>query len=230
MEFTLENQMTEPARQWLASQGLTVRAESPVPWGLCDRIGCEPNKIHVARRLHQRQFQIVGSHMRVLLLSMIPDDAAARGITLRQIRKRIGDAAADDAIERDLRELVRRRFVEITPSGAYKSRNGWKPLHRRLVAVELKIGRVPDALAQAQRNLGFADESYVGLPMSLAERMAANTRRLRFTDIGVGLLGVSAERCRVLIRPEPNEAILDRLLQTRVVERFWCAFKRDMST
>jgi hypothetical protein len=228
MEFALESEMHAPASEWLHSLGLVVRSESPVPWGICDLIGCKPNLVHVDRRLSRGQTQILGSHTRALLFSMIPDENERDGITLSELRDRIGNDHVNRHLECEIETLVRRRFVEVTSSG-YKARNGWKPLHRRLVAIELKLRRVPTALGQARRNLGFADESYVGLPMPLAKRLAA-CRRSRFTDQGIGLLGVAEGGCRVLIRSRPAAAVLDDILQTVIVERFWRDFKKDRST
>ncbi len=218
--------MHAPAIKWLQSRGFLVRTESPLPWGICDVVACKPNSANLSRRLAHGQVHVLGSHLRALLFSVIPH-AAPASMTLGDLCARFSGHEAS-GIERELETLVRRRFVDVTPSGAYRARNGWTPLHSRLLAVELKLRRVTAALGQARRNLAFADESYVGLPMSLAKRMASGSRR-RFSDYGVGLIGVAKGDCRVLIASKPKPGAVDKVLQATIVERFWRDFKKGRS-
>ena len=42
------------------------------------------------------------------------------------------------------------------------------PLHDRIVAVEMKLSGIADALDQALQNKAFAEESYVAFPTDVA--------------------------------------------------------------
>jgi hypothetical protein len=67
-------------------------------------------------------------------------------------------------LERDLRALIADRFVVVKKNGSFQKVNGWAPLHQRIVAVELKLRRISEALSQGLSNRTFATESYVALP------------------------------------------------------------------
>ena len=96
------------------------------------------------------------------------------------------------------------------------------PIHERLVAVELKLSRIEEAMHQAMNNLGFADESYVALPAVVARRVASNPSRWsEFFDAGVGLLSVSRHRCDVLMQPHKAAGWPDPAIQLYCAEKFW---------
>jgi len=74
----------------------------------------------------------------------------------------------------------------------------WDPNYR-IVAVEAKLSRWRDALAQATSYRTYADESYVALPVRQA--MTAAKSRDLFDAAGVGLLSTdSTGRINVLLR------------------------------
>ena len=105
-----------------------------------------------------------------------------------------------------------------------RRRGEWKPLHSRLVAVELKLSRVADALHQAYNNLLAVDESYVAFPRDMAQHVAARRGRWSLWDRywvhGIGLLAVDDGACSVLIPVRPNAEADPRQLG-RQVEKFW---------
>ena len=100
------------------------------------------------------------------------------------------------------------------------------PLHKRLVAVELKLARTDDAFVQAVNNLGFADESYVALPAERARRLAQSKSRSAFTAKGIGLLAVGCEDCRTILKARPLRRHPNSPIQHYCVERFWQHFLR----
>jgi hypothetical protein len=77
-------------------------------------------------------------------------------------------------------------------------------------------------------NLGFADESYVGLPDEAARRVLSNASRWSdFFDAGVGLLGVAREACEVLVPARKTRNWTDAAIQLYCVEKFWRSRLRD---
>jgi len=98
-----------------------------------------------------------------------------------------------------------------------RRQRGWRPLHTRLVAVELKLTRVAQALRQALAYRAFFPEVYVAFPAEVAESVRSSGRFLN----GVGLLSVTPAGCRVLIEAgEPHEGLTDWNVE-RQVNKFW---------
>jgi len=227
MTFSYEREMLEPAVRWLRSQGLLVKKEFPTPWGICDLVGCSLNKNKVKKRLALRQMRPIGSLLRVHLLSLVPDQIDGASVTAEDLHRAFAGYLDKDRIAQELTRLVKGRFVEITDSGAFYKVNGWMPLHKRLVAVELKLSRVDDALHQAINNLGFADESYVAMPTLIAKRVAGSKAAARFRGKGIGLLGVDRRSCKVVLKAVTHKAGDDAVVQEHAIERFWLAHLRD---
>jgi len=111
--------------------------------------------------------------------------------------------------------------VEQVDGRTYSRHYRWLPLHKRLVAVELKLARTDDALAQAVNNLGFADESYVALPADRARRLRKSQLHSAFAERGIGLLAVGREDCRVVLKARPARRHANSPIQHYCVERFW---------
>jgi len=82
-------------------------------------------------------------------------------------------------------------------------KRGWRPLHTRLVAVELKLDYVRQAIRQARGYQCAFEETYVALPRDRAEAVVANRRQAenlsRLHAHGIGLLGVSERDCAELL-------------------------------
>ena len=217
MPFSLESEMTRPVSIWLAKQRLLTKAEFELPWGVCDLVGLSFNKNHVRQRLALRQYRPIGPLKRVDLLCSIPEKESGVAVTLEGLR---GVTASALTLESDVQRLIEDKFVVVDGCGNLQKRNGWAPLHRRIVAVELKRFRVSEALSQAVSNRAFATESYIALPKGTAERIAFGTRSTEFKEQGVGILSVSPSSCRLVLRScEPIEH--DVALQMHCVERFW---------
>lgn len=221
MVFSYEREMLEPAARWLRDQGLMVKTEFPTPWGICDLVGCSLNKNRVRKRLNLRQTKPIGSLLRVHLLSLIPDEPDGRGIRIEDLHRVFGGYLDKERIGHEVARLVRDHFVEPTDFGTFYKVNGWMPLHKRLVAIELKLSRVDDAFRQAINNLGFADESYVAMPAQMARRLATHKTHARFKSKGIGLLAVDPGGCEVILKAVIRGARDDLVVQEHSVERFW---------
>jgi hypothetical protein len=221
MQFDYEHQMVEPAEAWLKSKGLMVKREFPTPWGICDLVGCSFNKHNVRKRLQLGQKRPVGSHLRVILLSEIPEETARHSIAPSRLAEMFSDFFETDRIVSELNRLERDRFVRRTPSGSIYKLNGWMPLQRKMVALELKLSRIQDVLRQAITNLEFADESYVGLPMETASRLVRSNAVSPFVERGIGIVGLKREDYRVFRSPKCRKKRTDPVLQAYCVEQFW---------
>jgi hypothetical protein len=220
MAFEYEREMVEPAVQWLRGQGLRVKREFPTPWGICDLVGCSLNRNKVRTRLRLRQTKPIRSQLRVHLLSLIPEKG--QGSVGVDDLHRVFDPYLDrERIERELMRLQKDRFIQPAGHDTFDKINGWMPLHKRLIAVELKLSRIDDALCQAINNLGFAGESYVGLPLDVATRLVKGRRKADFVERGIGVLAVGADCCRVVLRAARQGRNEERTTQTYAVERFW---------
>ncbi len=224
MQFEYEYQMVKPAEAWLQSKGLMVKREFPTPWGICDLVGCSFNKRNVKKRLRLGQKKPIGSHFRTMLLSHIPEENEACPIDPAHLIGIFSEFFNDERIISELNRLERDKFVRKTNSGSFYKLNGWMPIHKKLVALELKLSRVQDVLNQAIANLEFADESYVGLPKTTADNLLLSGRVREFVDLGIGVLVITAEKCQLLVKSKPTNATPDSVLQNYCIERFWRAF------
>ncbi len=105
-------------------------------------------------------------------------------------------------------------------------KRGWRPLHTRLIAVELKLSRIGEVIRQARENLHGAEESWIAMPLEIACRAAANPKHW---DAGetqsygdtrwIGILGVAAN-CEI-IRPARRSEWATAMAVERQVEKFW---------
>lgn len=221
MPFRCEAEMAEPAERWLISQGLQVKREFSLPWGTCDLVACSLNKHKIRKRLSLRQSRPLGPPERILVLMGIPDEQEETSISPKRLARSLAGVLDGPRIAREVERLVRDRLVRKTDKGTLQRSNGWLPLHRRLVAVELKLSRVVEALNQASCHLGCVDEAYVGFPRDLARRVVRSSSRRSFAERGVGILGVTPDGCRVLLRARLRGARPDAVLQAHCTERFW---------
>jgi hypothetical protein len=229
MLFRRENEMTEPVRRWLNRQHLLIKSEFGLPWGICDLVGLSFNETQVAKRLSFRQRRPIGPLQRIELLSHIPDQESGLAITFNRLQKTAGHVSFATTLERDLRTLIADRFVVAKKNGALQKLNGWAPMHGRIVAVELKLSRISEAISQALSNRAFATESYIALPAKIAERFASSARQAEFTKPGVGILAVGKSTCRVVL-PASQAVEPDVTLQMHCVERFWRTRDNSSST
>lgn len=216
--FRLEREMTPIAAAWMAERGLTVRHEFETPWGSCDLLGVQFDEEKVRHRLAHGQREAIGPPERVRLLHRIPEE---RAITMERLAKLMGHELAHDLLSADLTLLLDRKFVVSPRAGQYRRINGWDPISKSIVAVELKLARVTDALAQARTNRLVADESYVGLPADTADRVLQGHNRAMFEEHGVGLLRITRTSCNIVLAATSQPRRQDPALRTHCLERFW---------
>jgi hypothetical protein len=229
-EFKLERQMAPLVREWLQKAHLTVKSEFSLPWGICDFVGISLNLNNVRKRLSLRQTKPIGPIQRVQLLQHIPDKDTGHSISVQQLERTCMRETLSRSFRTEVDKLIADRFVSKTGSGSLQKLNGWMPLQKRIVAVELKLARVSDAICQAAANKAFATESYVALPWQLAYRHAKGARASGFLEAGVGVLAVTERGCRVVLRPSSFGIQTDPTLQIHCVERFWRSRGSSTST
>jgi hypothetical protein len=218
--FAQERDMSAIVQSWLLGQRLRVKAEYVSPWGICDFVGLSFDPQRVRTRLRLRQRRPIGSLLRVTILHRIPDEQEG-STTLRRLQHEFASLMEAQQLAEEVTKLAAGRFVRILDDGRLQKLNGWAPLHRRIVAVELKLSRVQEALAQATSHLRFATEVFVAFPTPLAQRIVLDRRAHLFHSAGVGILAVSEHGCRAVLRPREREFLADPILQAHCVERFW---------
>lgn len=79
-------------------------------------------------------------------------------------------------------------------------------VNEKVHAFEAKLRDWKVALHQARRNTCYAHYSYVVLPEEKAKKLL--TKRLDFEKFGVGLISVSATKCRVAIRATKHKPLM----------------------
>jgi hypothetical protein len=221
MQFEYEYQMVKPAEAWLKSKGLMVKREFPTPWGICDLVGCSFNKRNVSKRFRFGQKKPIGSHFRTMLLSHIPDENESHTIKPAHLVEIFSEFFDEERIISELNRLEKDKFVKQTNSGLFYKLNGWMPLHKKIIALELKLSRVQEVLRQAISNLEFANESYVGLPMETARRLVRSSAVSPFIKHGIGIVALKEESYKVLRSAKHGVKRSDPILQAHFAERFW---------
>lgn len=213
--------MARPVIRWMVSMSLRVKSEFITPWGMCDLVGLQFKKGSVTARLNLGQKQPVGSLTGSALLAQIPDAATQWSITLKRLTEECVPTISEEVVLEQTQRLIAAGFVRLRGDRLQKL-NGWIPLHKRLIAIELKLTRVEEAISQARNNLIFADRSYVGLPKELAVRVAnKSARQSSFLESGVGLLAVTRRECEILIPSRRCSTKPDPVIQFYCVEKFW---------
>lgn len=220
-KFLRESDMTPLATSWLTNQGFQVKQEMSFPWGISDLVGVSFATKQVQKRVALKQRDAVGSVFRIELLLSLPDVNEGKSLSLSKLLKKFAGLISADELSAELEVLAQKRFIRVDGKGAFQKMNGWMPLHDRLVAVELKMDRVDDALSQARKNKELTWESYVGLPTTIAERVLKGKRRADFIAAGVGLLGMGIRGVQKLLSPKKVGERSTPAIEIHCVERFW---------
>jgi hypothetical protein len=229
--FRREQELFDPVRSWLEAQRLLVRQEFETPFGVCDLVGCRLNHERVLDRLALGQRLPLGPPFRIHVWRQIPDRSTHRSTSLNQLTAALGKLTTEQEILDHLAKLELRRYVRKTRNNNYQRIDCWVPLQESLIAVELKLSRVQEAIRQARSYLSFADRAYVGLPRSLAHRCANADRRRRFEAAGVGLLAIGNSEIEVVIEAPEREGLpKDDVAHTYAVERFFSHWLRGSSS
>jgi hypothetical protein len=228
--FDYEHEMVKPAEAWLRSRALMVKREFPLPWGICDLVGCSFEQQNIETRLRLRQKKPIGSYFRLMLLSQIPEEKDGPPITLSRLTKVFSECFDSEQIRFELHRLRTDQFIYATSSNSFYKLNGWMPIHKRFVALELKLSRFHDVLCQAINNLEFADESYAALPLPAAANLVESGSVSLFVEHGIGIIGLDPQGYNVLRTARPSKATIDPLLQAHCAERFWRTYVKGNST
>jgi len=193
-------------------------------------VGCALDGKRARLRRSLKQTSTLGPPTRVQLWHYIPDRASKRGTTIEELVVRARAFWDRDVVEHELHRLIDLGFVATTQSGKLQRQAPWHPLQKRVVAIELKLTKVTDALSQAIRYAGFADEAFVGVPHEIAQH-AMSVRGEEFERAGVGLLAIRQHGVQLLMAPQSRRrSVFDPVAQTHAVERFWRAYITDSST
>jgi hypothetical protein len=219
--FQLESEMAPSVARWLSRAGMQVRPQFVTPWGICDLAAIEFRSEGIAQRVRLRQFKPVSSITRAAILLRVPDVDTSQSVSIHRLAKHFSTCISASVISAEVERLLADRFLIRTSRGKLQKINGWTPLHKRLVAIELKLNRIDEAFQQANRNLGFAEESYVAFPMALAMRLQNMDRWGDYFKNGVGLLGVTKRTSKVLVSARASNQSSASAVQVYCVDKFW---------
>lgn len=210
--------MTPLVNNWLMARNLTTVAESGVFGGYCDLVGYEPDEDKMLERIKDRQKTPISSYLSHAILSMLRDVDWA---TTNAIYSEFRDYYDESEIRSQLRQLSSRRMILLGKDSVSLAAK-WYPMHKRIVAVELKLNRITECFEQAVANGLVATESYVAFPKDVADRIADNSRKYaKYLDKGIGLLTVTPNDCKILIGATPSFLSGLPVIQGQVSEKLW---------
>lgn len=135
------------------ARGMTAKAEFVTPCGICDFVGVRLNSKKVAHRVKLKQPRALLSITRVVLLLQIPDVESNESIGLERLIRKCAPSIPEKVVRDETSRRIADRFVVRSSRNRLQKINGWMPLQERIVAVELKLSRVDEALRQAVNNL-----------------------------------------------------------------------------
>jgi len=142
-KFSLESDMTFPARNWLEFAGFTTKDEFRTPWGVCDLVGVKLSKRYIESRLTLGQSRPVGNAKRVALLECIP---SGRDISARELARRTSHLLSVEELPSELKQLQADHFVKRTERDWYSRLIPASTESNLILAVEIKLGKVEEAL------------------------------------------------------------------------------------
>jgi hypothetical protein len=212
-----ERWMTDAACRWAEAEGLQCLLEYRTPWGVCDIAGVEIDRGKLNMRARSGQLRELGPLRRVAVFEAF-SSGDSLGMSVSDVAALTGNPLA--SVERDLKFLQAGKFITECKPGKFVRRTPWAPLHKRIVAIELKAQSLSNVVAQAKANMSFATESYVGLPLATAAKLYGSDRRSPLVEAGLGLLGTRHHGAEVLLKPSPSARFhFDRVVQTHCTEQ-----------
>lgn len=194
----LEAHLTGATLRWLGEQGIVQIPQFVLPWGVVDVVGIKPNLERLQARLAAKQTEaLLESHAIEVLLS-IPK---RKKIRIEDLRQTFEPTLGPNLFARAIKSLIKKHFAKQNEDTLTRCTD-WMPYHELLIAVELKLKRIDEALAQAKRHKAITPASYVGMPGLIAERILKSERkRAEFQEAGIGLLSIENHVCTVQIKP-----------------------------
>lgn len=219
--FRYESEMTDQVTRWMSLQGLWVQSEYATPSGPCDLVGVAFREEGVRRRLGLRQVAAIRDVKKLVLLEAIPNAPGESAVSLEELARYFAEWMGASAIRENAAWLVRKGFLEESGRG-FQRVNHYAPLEDRILAVEIKLRRVRDALHQALQRRSFATETVIALPKERALALLESSSGHEVRERGVGVLAVEAAGCDLILQPTqvPGEAV-HPVLRALCVERFW---------
>lgn len=221
LEFSLESEMTPVVKRWMLAHGLQVQTEYASPSGICDLVGVQLSSKGMAVRRQLNQVKPIRSVERLEILERIPSETSGRSLEMDSLRRVLPYHWRTEDFQRHLAWLSKWGYVTWQANGSVAKKSGWTPLAEEIVAVELKLRRITEALHQAYLRRSFATKAYVGLPENLAYVVAESKRAEDFAARGIGLLAVSRTQVKAVIPAEPFAEMQDPILLALCAERFW---------
>jgi hypothetical protein len=218
----LESHLKGAVHRWLASCGYLPFEEVRTSWGIVDIVGIRINLEKVLERVRAGYKDSIGDFRTVLVLLAVPTERSRNSISREKLDAEFGELLGKHALDRIINKLLRKRMIALTPSKRLVRMILDLPYHDELVCIELKLSRIDEVIAQACRHKVAATSSYVGLPQDVAERIST-TRRLKFQETGLGLIGITQDTCSVLITARPTGSERERSHEITVSEKSWSA-------
>lgn len=223
--FRAESELVRPVTRWLRRRGLLVREEFHTQVGICDLVGFQLDQERLKQRLVLGQKRPLGPRLRVHLWLLLPDTDAGSSLSLDELAKHYSGLCSEEEIAHSLDQLVAGGLAVRLKPNHYSKSSAWYPLHKEIVAVELKLSRLVEAIAQARRYLGFATSSYVAAPADRARAWLEHRGQEYFRAESVGLLAVRPSRVETLVQcPAPPADLQNEVACAHAVERFFSSF------
>lgn len=227
-ELRLESELESSAWRWLRGFADISVDQFQTPWGIADlfAVKCDFDRVLMRRDMGQNVASTNDQYVMVLLA--IPELTSEERTDERRLAKKFSYLLGETKVRSIIAALRRRKLIKVDADGAICRNTPWLPFHKQMWAIELKLQRVDEALAQARRHLKITPYSYVGLPPQIAERTAISAKAEEFRESGVGLLSISATECSALIEPAGKNTCVDPVYAVAAAERCWGTYLKTI--
>ncbi len=216
-----ESDLTNPVENWLLDQGYLVRREFRNAWGICDLVALSPNPTAIRHRLKLGQKTSIGSVSRFSILDVIPDVEIGRSVHINTVCKKLSGILCSDRIETHVKSLLKMGFLSQPKKNHLQKINGWHCIEKKVIAVELKLNRIQEAIYQARNNQLFADLSYIGLPKQKIKTLKSKNFYPELVEYGIGVISIDGSEVKVVLDPSEESFKPREVLRAYSAERFW---------
>jgi hypothetical protein len=209
-----ERAMLSPIHLWLASLGFFTKNEFQMPWGICDLVGVKADPTAVIERVKEGRIPVA-------TLLAIPTRGSRRYTTIEELASTLGPHLEAGQISDIVKRLKSKKFVSVN-DGRITRPSGRHGFYEKIVAVEFKLTRIEEALAQATHHKVVTSDSYVALPHIVAEKAVHDGWRAEFGRKGVGLISLRSDACDVVWQPARSSIYpVNPVFECHAAERFW---------
>lgn len=216
-----ESEMLFPIEQWLLNRNYVTKVEIQLPWGICDLVGMKPELDRAVTRLNETGKRTIGNFTNAWLMVHLPSPRARKAVSREDLLTQSAMVMNATQLSAGLDDLVARQLATKTSNGKFQRACSWFPYHDSVVAVELKLSRIEDVLSQATRHKALTKQSYIALPIDLAERLMNSKRRETLEQSGVGLIATDGSKCMEMLMPKTARFEPDPVFAVLVADRFW---------